>query len=144
MRLDVAGAYRFLTHADGAGGGRVRRPAAGAVAAPAGVRPDPDRPQRTAGAARCCATPRPTGTPSSRYRWGLALGDEFLSEADLAELARAKVPLVRLRGRWVHLDPQRLRAGLAFLARGGSGQMTAGEAMRLTRLVPRGRTCRCR
>jgi SNF2 family DNA or RNA helicase len=71
-----------------------------------------------------------------RFRWGLALGGEFLSEADLVELTRAKVPLVRLRGRWVHLDPERLRAGLAFLARGGSGEMTAGEAMRLTRLFP--------
>ena len=56
------------------------------------------------------------------YRWGLALGDEFLSEDDLQELARAKVPLVRLRGRWVHLDRDRLRAGLAFLARGGRGR----------------------
>jgi hypothetical protein len=70
------------------------------------------------------------------YRWGLALGTEFLSEADLIELARAKVPLVRLRGRWVYLDADQLKAGIAFLARGGSGQMTAGEALRLVRLFP--------
>jgi superfamily II DNA or RNA helicase len=72
------------------------------------------------------------------YRWGLALGGDELSEADLIELARAKVPLVRLRGRWVFLDEDRLAKGLSFLERGGEGQMTAGEAMRLTRLIPDG------
>jgi SNF2-related domain/SNF2 Helicase protein/Helicase conserved C-terminal domain len=72
------------------------------------------------------------------YRWGLALGGDALSEADLIELARAKVPLVRLRGRWVFLDEDRLAKGLSFLERGGEGQMTAGEAMRLMRLIPDG------
>jgi hypothetical protein len=72
------------------------------------------------------------------YRWGLALGGDQLSEADLIELARAKVPLVRLRGRWVFLDEDRLAKGLSFLERGGEGQMTAGEAMRLMRLIPDG------
>ncbi|MEU4561978.1 DEAD/DEAH box helicase [Actinoplanes sp. NPDC023936] len=69
------------------------------------------------------------------YRWSLALGGRTLTEHELADLARAKVPLVRLRGRWVHLDPQRLAAGLAFLSRGG-GTMTAGEALTTTRLLP--------
>ncbi|GAB1691534.1 SNF2-related protein [Krasilnikovia sp. M28-CT-15] len=69
------------------------------------------------------------------YRWGLALGGRTLTEDELADLARAKVPLVRLRGRWVHLDAQHLRAGLSFLRRGG-GTMTAGDALRLVRLLP--------
>jgi superfamily II DNA or RNA helicase len=69
------------------------------------------------------------------YRWGLALGGRTLTEDDLADLAKAKVPLVKLRGRWVFLDPERLAAGLAFLARGG-GTMTAGDALRVTRLLP--------
>ena len=74
----------------------------------------------------------------AHYRWGLALGSEALSEADLIELARAKLPLVRLRGRWVYLDEDQLAKGLAYLERGGQGQMTAGEAFRLVRLVPDG------
>ncbi|TWG11671.1 DEAD/DEAH box helicase [Actinoplanes teichomyceticus] len=69
------------------------------------------------------------------YRWGLALGGRTLTEDDLADLARAKVPLVKLRGRWVFLDPERLAAGLAFLRRGG-GTMTAGDALRMIRLLP--------
>jgi SNF2 family DNA or RNA helicase len=67
------------------------------------------------------------------YRWGLALGGRTLTEDELHDLARVKLPLVRLRGRWVYLDPERLAAGLTFLARGG-GTMTAGEALRLVRL----------
>ena len=69
------------------------------------------------------------------YQWGLALGGQALTEAELTDLARAKVPLVRLRGRWVHLDPDRLAAGLRFLERGG-GSMTAGHALRMIRLLP--------
>ncbi|MBX6750782.1 MAG: DEAD/DEAH box helicase family protein [Micromonosporaceae bacterium] len=65
------------------------------------------------------------------YRWELSLGDERLTAAELAELAQASVPLVRLRGRWMYLDPDRLRAGLVFLQRGGEGQLSAGEAVRL-------------
>ncbi|WP_053734643.1 DEAD/DEAH box helicase [Nocardia sp. NRRL S-836] len=62
------------------------------------------------------------------YRWELALGEDTLTDAELAELARAKVPLVRVRGQWVQVDQKRLAAGLAFLKRGG-GQMTAAEVM---------------
>ncbi|UQU68306.1 SNF2-related protein [Couchioplanes caeruleus] len=69
------------------------------------------------------------------YNWGLSLGGRVLTEDELAVLARVKVPLVRMRGRWVHLDPERLRAGLEFLRRGG-GTMTAGDAVRLVRLLP--------
>ena len=69
------------------------------------------------------------------YRWGLALGGVVLTEDELADLARVKVPLVRLRGRWVYLDPDRLTAGLTFLRRGG-GTMTAGDALAKIRLLP--------
>ncbi|HEY0002110.1 MAG TPA: DEAD/DEAH box helicase [Actinoplanes sp.] len=69
------------------------------------------------------------------YDWGLALGGRVLTSAELTDLSRAKVPLVRMRGRWVYLDADRLDAGLRFLARGG-GSMTAGAALRTIRLLP--------
>ncbi|HZD00340.1 MAG TPA: DEAD/DEAH box helicase [Actinomycetes bacterium] len=65
------------------------------------------------------------------YRWDLALGEEPLTAEELAELARLKVPLVRLRGQWVELDPERLARGLAFLERHGTGAMPASEALRV-------------
>ncbi|MDV9191737.1 DEAD/DEAH box helicase, partial [Streptomyces sp. SR27] len=39
------------------------------------------------------------------FRWQFALGEDVLSEAELDELAEATRPLVRVRDRWVLLDP---------------------------------------
>ncbi|MGG8405908.1 DEAD/DEAH box helicase, partial [Streptomyces sp. 12297] len=47
------------------------------------------------------------------FDWRFALGDEPLSRADLDRLAEAKRPLVRLRDRWVLVDPRAARRALA-------------------------------
>ncbi|WP_411073968.1 SNF2-related protein [Streptomyces sp. cmx-4-7] len=39
------------------------------------------------------------------FRWQVALGDDTLDEAEMDALAEAARPLVRVRGRWVLLDP---------------------------------------
>src|ERR1019366_5296780 len=39
------------------------------------------------------------------FRWQLTLDGELLDEDEITALAEAKRPLVRLRGRWVTLDP---------------------------------------
>ncbi|MGI5182805.1 SNF2-related protein [Dactylosporangium sp. CA-152071] len=137
LRLDTIGAYGFLRHAG------ILHDAGFGVLLPAQWqrRQDLGLTLTTHSAQPAAPVLRDTTANRAaivRYRWGLAIGDEFLSEADLRALARAKVPLVRLRGRWVHLDREKLRAGLAFLARGGQGHMSAGEAMRLVRLIPEG------
>jgi hypothetical protein len=129
LLLDVAGAYRFLTHA----------PLLTEIGL--GVLLPAQWQHPTALGLTFTVHSREAASPVLRdrtanlaaivdFRWGLALGAEFLSPEELAELARAKVPLVRLRGQWVFLDQRHLAAGLAFLARGGSGQTTAGEALR--------------
>ncbi len=63
------------------------------------------------------------------FRYDLAVGDESLDPAELEELARLKVPLVRLRGQWVELDDRHLQAALKFLERKRSGTMTVAEAL---------------
>ena len=63
------------------------------------------------------------------FRYDLAVGDQELDPAELAELARLKVPLVRLRGQWVELDDRHLRAALKFLERSRSGTAPAGDAL---------------
>ncbi|GAA1283418.1 DEAD/DEAH box helicase [Saccharothrix xinjiangensis] len=70
------------------------------------------------------------------YRWELSLGDERLTETELNALAKAKVPLVRVRGQWVHVDRKRLAAGLAFLRHGGGGQMAAAQVLLHSGLHP--------
>ena len=63
------------------------------------------------------------------FRYELALGDQTLDSDELAELARLKVPLVRLRGQWVELDDRHLQAALKFLARRRTGTMPAADAL---------------
>ncbi|TNH25371.1 DEAD/DEAH box helicase [Micromonospora orduensis] len=63
------------------------------------------------------------------YRWEVALGDQPLTADELAALAEVKTPLVRLRGRWVELDPGRLAAGLRLLR--SAGELTVADLLRL-------------
>ena len=63
------------------------------------------------------------------FRYDLAVGDEALDADELAELARLKIPLVRVRGQWVELDERNLRAALRFMERGREGAMTAADAL---------------
>ncbi|MBG0562349.1 DEAD/DEAH box helicase [Actinoplanes sp. NEAU-A11] len=134
MLLDTEGAHRFLSHAallEEAGYGVLlpawwqRRPSLGLSLHVRGRDP-----------VSTVLRDRAVGLREMvDYQWGLALGGRTLTADELTDLARAKVPLVRLRGRWVFLDPQRLATGLAFLRRGG-GTMTAGEALKVMRLLP--------
>lgn len=63
------------------------------------------------------------------FRWELAIGDDTLSEEELAELARHKAPLVRVRGQWVEVDHGELARALEFVAERGTGQATASEVL---------------
>lgn len=48
------------------------------------------------------------------YDWELALGDETLTHEEFERLAALKTPLVRVRGRWVLLQPDQVEAAIAF------------------------------
>jgi SNF2 family DNA or RNA helicase len=70
------------------------------------------------------------------FRWQLAVGDDTLTEEEIAALAQTKAPLVRLRGQWVAVDSDQLRRGLEFLSRNKAGRATAGEILRLAAVHP--------
>jgi hypothetical protein len=59
------------------------------------------------------------------FRWQLTLGGALLDADEIAALAEAKRPLIRLRGRWVMLD----RALLERLRRPPRTRMRASEAL---------------
>ena len=102
-----------------AGRGRLRRAAAGL--GPQGpARPEAHRP--VPGGASTGADGAASGAAFGlddlvQFRYDLAVGDDTLDPAELAELARLKIPLVRLRGQWVELDERNLQAALRFLER---------------------------
>ncbi|RZU51492.1 SNF2 family DNA or RNA helicase [Krasilnikovia cinnamomea] len=64
------------------------------------------------------------------FRLDLVVGDATVDAAELAELARLKVPLVRVRGQWVELDERQLRAALKAVGGRREGELTAGEVLR--------------
>ena len=49
-----------------------------------------------------------------QFDWELALGDEPLTREELERLAALKMPLVRVRGQWVMLQPDQIEAAIAF------------------------------
>ncbi|MEU3229071.1 DEAD/DEAH box helicase [Nocardiopsis alba] len=50
--------------------------------------------------------------------------------AELAELARLKRSLVRVRGRWMEVDPESVASALELMRRSGRGRMRRDEALR--------------
>jgi SNF2 family DNA or RNA helicase len=63
------------------------------------------------------------------FRIDLVIGDGAVSAEELAELARLKVPLVRVRGQWVELDDRQLKAALKAVGRRRDGELTAAEVL---------------
>ncbi|MEU7778249.1 SNF2-related protein [Micromonospora parva] len=131
MELDVEGAHRFLS-----AGAPVLHAAGFGVLLPSWWQ----RPSARLGArlrARSRTAPGTVGGVDAGvgldalvdYRWEIALGDQPLSAEELAVLAEMKTPLVRLRGRWVELDPGRLAAGLRLLR--SAGELTVADLLRL-------------
>ncbi|WCN84734.1 SNF2-related protein [Micromonospora sp. LH3U1] len=131
MELDVEGAHRFLSE-----GAPVLHAAGFGVLLPSWWQ----RPSARLGArlrARSRTAPGTVGGAEAGvgldalvdYRWEIALGDQPLSADELAALAELKTPLVRLRGRWVELDPGRLAAGLRLLR--STGELSVADLLRL-------------
>ncbi|NJP32968.1 ATP-dependent helicase [Micromonospora sp. HSS6-12] len=131
MVLDVEGAHRFLRE-----GAPVLHAAGFAVLLPSWWQ----RPSSRLGARLQARSRTAPGTVAGAgggvgldalvdYRWEVALGDHPLTADELASLAALKTPLVRLRGRWVELDPKRLAAGLRLLR--SAGELTVGDLLRL-------------
>lgn len=64
------------------------------------------------------------------FRWAVAIGDEELTLKELQELARQKAPLVRLRGKWVQVNADDIRAAIELLKKKPT-RLAAGEVMKL-------------
>jgi SNF2 family DNA or RNA helicase len=70
------------------------------------------------------------------FRWQIAVGEDTLTDEEIAALAETKAPLIRLRGQWVAVDPEQLRRGLEFVRRTPGGQKSAGEILALAASHP--------
>ncbi|WP_425554427.1 SNF2-related protein [Kribbella sancticallisti] len=59
------------------------------------------------------------------FKWRPTLDGKELTEAEIAALAEAKRPMIRMRGRWVRIDQDLVRK----LRSGGSRKLTGAEAL---------------
>ncbi len=73
-----------------------------------------------------------TSDAIASFDWRLAIGDVELTEEELRELAAAKEPLVRLRGKWHALRASEVDRALRFLE---SRERSAGGVVELVRAV---------
>ncbi len=134
LDLDTEGTYDFLT-------------ARAAVLDQAGfgvLLPSWWADKRRLGLRGSASTPQDKAVASGRFsrealvdfEWRLAVGDDLLTDDELAALAATKAPLVRLRGQWVAVDPDHLRRSLEFLARQPERPTTAAEVIALAASHP--------
>ncbi|MGC1122773.1 MAG: DEAD/DEAH box helicase [Candidatus Methanofastidiosia archaeon] len=67
------------------------------------------------------------------YEWQVAIGDDLLSTEEFKELAQLKVPLVKIRGKWVEVRPDDIKKAVAFFEKTKyNGEMRLGDALRLS------------
>ena len=68
------------------------------------------------------------------FKWELAIGDTEVTADEMRDLARLKVPLVRVRGQWVELRPEEVAAAVRLVERapGQEGAtMSVGDVLRV-------------
>ncbi|MFP5504125.1 MAG: SNF2 helicase-associated domain-containing protein, partial [Candidatus Sericytochromatia bacterium] len=65
------------------------------------------------------------------YDWSLALGEETLTREDFERLVAMKMPLLKIKGRWVELDPEQIDQAIAFFEQQKGGQMSVLDAVKL-------------
>ena len=128
--LDTAGAHRFLTRdaiaLEQSGFGVMlpawwtRKGTITRLAAHAEARP----PKMRAGAGLTLDT-------IVKFDWQVALGDHTLTRRELQALARAKTPLVRVRGRWVEMNADEIKQALDFWRKRGREQITVRDVIRM-------------
>lgn len=63
------------------------------------------------------------------YRWQIAIGDQPLEMEEFEALAKQAAPLVRVRGRWIEINPQQLKEAREFILKSPTGEMTLLQAI---------------
>ncbi len=128
--LDAAGAHRFLTET-----ASLLEQAGFGVLLPAWWTRKGTR-QRLSVKARAKSPAMQGGSGLSleqlvQFEWEVALGDHTLTLPELEALAKLKVPLVQVRGQWIQVGAEELKAALDFWKKQPTAEVSLGELVRL-------------
>ncbi|MFN4279919.1 DEAD/DEAH box helicase [Thermosynechococcus sp.] len=66
-----------------------------------------------------------------QFQWQLQLGQHPLSAADFEQLRRQEIPLVYLKGEWVLLRPQEIKAAQEFLRSPQESHLSLADTLRI-------------
>jgi len=66
-----------------------------------------------------------------QFDWELALGKEKLSFEELQALVNLKAPLIKVRGQWVQINAEEIKAALEFWKKKAEGQATVREIIQM-------------
>ncbi|MCX6692915.1 MAG: DEAD/DEAH box helicase, partial [Methanoregula sp.] len=67
------------------------------------------------------------------FNWKIAIGDEEISPEEFEQLAERKIPLMKVRGRWIIFDPVEARRVIsAFKKEYPDSEMTLSDALNLS------------
>jgi superfamily II DNA or RNA helicase len=66
-----------------------------------------------------------------QFDWKLAIGDLPLTLEELEALARLKAPLVRVRGQWVQVNAEEVRAAIDLLRKRARGEATLRQVVQM-------------
>jgi hypothetical protein len=74
------------------------------------------------------------------FDWQIAIGNLRLTTADFEHLVSQNLPLVKHKGRWIHLDLDATRRAVEFIKKKKGGQITLAEAFRTAFTAQKGET----
>ena len=134
LDLDTRGAHEFLTQ----GAGALEQAGFGVLLPSWWTRGGPSARLTVSGVARPPRMKSESGLSLdalTRFDLEVSLGGEKVTREELLALAAAKEPLVRFRGRWVHVTAEEIRAALAVWKRKG-GPLTARQVIGLALGAP--------
>jgi SNF2 family DNA or RNA helicase len=134
LDLDVHGAHEFLSQ----GAGALEQSGFGVLLPSWWTRGGPSARLSVTGVARPPRMKASSGLSLdalTRFELEVSLGGEKVTREELLALAAAKEPLVRFRGRWVHVTAEEIRAALAVWKRKGE-PLTARQAIGLALGAP--------
>jgi SNF2 family DNA or RNA helicase len=66
-----------------------------------------------------------------QFDWELALGKEKLSFEELQALVKLKAPLIKIRGQWVQINAEEIKAALEFWKKKAKGKATVREIIQM-------------
>jgi SNF2 family DNA or RNA helicase len=134
LDLDSRGAHEFLTQ----GAGALEQAGFGVLLPSWWTRGGPGARLTVRGVARPPRMKSSSGLSLdalTQFDLEVSLGGQKVTREELLALAAAKEPLVRFRGRWVHVTAEEIRAALAVWKRKG-GPLTAREVIGLALGAP--------